>query len=93
MGVKEIHQERPPERIEEPIVCAPIPHHVACAPQDSDVLLTDFAAAYPSLNHSWIFSVLEKTGLLGVFFAASCEPFTGTALLTWNLREQNGVKS
>ena len=26
--------------------------HVACAPQDSDVLLTDFAAAYPSVNHS-----------------------------------------
>ena len=33
--------------------------HVACAPQDSGVLLTDFAAAY----HSWIFSVLENTGL------------------------------
>ena len=28
--------------------------HVACAPQDSGVLLTDFAAAYPSVNHSWI---------------------------------------
>ena len=27
------------------------------------VLLTDFAAAYPSVNHSWIFSVLENTGL------------------------------
>ena len=25
------------------------------------ILLTDFAAAYPSVNHSWIFSVLEKT--------------------------------
>ena len=25
--------------------------------------LTDFAAAYPSVNHSWIFSVLENTGL------------------------------
>ena len=37
--------------------------HVACAPQDSGVLLTDFAAAYPSVNHSWIFSVLENTGL------------------------------
>ena len=37
--------------------------HVACAPQESDVLLTDFAAAYASVNHSWIFSVLEKTGL------------------------------
>ena len=39
--------------------------HVACAPQESGVLLTDFAAAYPSVNHSWIFSVLENTGLLG----------------------------
>ena len=38
-------------------------HHVACAPQDSGVLLTDFAAAYPGVNHSWIFSVLENTGL------------------------------
>ena len=37
--------------------------HVACAPQDSGVLLTDFAAAYPSVNHSWIFSMLENTGL------------------------------
>ena len=37
--------------------------HVACAPQDSGVLLTEFAAAYPSVNHSWIFSVLEHTGL------------------------------
>ena len=39
--------------------------HVACAPQKSGVLLTDFAAAYPSVNHSWIFSVLENTGLSG----------------------------
>ena len=37
--------------------------HVACAPQDSGVLLTDFAVAYPTVNHSWIFSVLEHTGL------------------------------
>ena len=39
--------------------------HVACAPQESGVPLTDFAAAYPSVNHSWIFSVLENTGLPG----------------------------
>ena len=25
--------------------------------------VTDFAAAYPSANHSWIFSVIENTGL------------------------------
>ena len=37
--------------------------HVAGAPQESGVLLTDFAAAHPSVNHSWIFSVLENTGL------------------------------
>ena len=37
--------------------------HVACAPQDSGVLLTDFASAYSSVNHSWIFSVFENTGL------------------------------
>ena len=27
-------------------------------------VLTDFAAAYLSVNHSWIFSVLENSGLL-----------------------------
>ena len=37
--------------------------HVACAPQESGVFSTDFAAAYPSVNHSWIFSVIENTGL------------------------------
>ena len=37
--------------------------HVACAPQESGVLLTDFAAAYSSVNHSWILSVIEKTEL------------------------------
>ena len=35
--------------------------HVACAPQESGILLTDFAASYSSVNHSWIFHVLEKT--------------------------------
>ena len=38
--------------------------HVACGPQESGILLTDFAAAYPSVNHSWILSVTEKTELL-----------------------------
>ena len=42
--------------------------HVACAPQESGVLLTDFAAAYPSVNHSWIFQVLENTGLPDFLF-------------------------
>ena len=37
--------------------------HVACAPQDSCVLQTDFDAAYASVTYSWIFSVLENTGL------------------------------
>ena len=37
--------------------------HVACALQESRVLLTDFGAAYPSANHSWIYSVLGNTGL------------------------------
>ena len=62
--------------------------HVACAPQDSGILLTDFAAAYPSVNHSWIFSVLENTGLPD-FLYRFLRTFTGTALHTWNLREQN----
>ena len=62
--------------------------HVACAPQESSVLLTDFAAAYPSVNHSWIFSVIENTGL-PAFLCRFCEIFTGTASHTWNLQEQN----
>ena len=37
--------------------------HVACAPRESGVLLTVFAAAYPNVNHSWIFCVLERTEL------------------------------
>ena len=37
--------------------------HVACTPKESGTLLTDFAAAYPSVNHSWILSVLEKREL------------------------------
>ena len=37
--------------------------HVACAPRESVILLTDSAAAYPSDNHSWIFHALEKAGL------------------------------
>ena len=63
--------------------------HVACAPQDSGVLLTDFAAAYPGVNHSWIFSVLENTGLPDFLCRFFYEAFTGTALHTRNLREQN----
>ena len=35
--------------------------HVACSPKESGILFTDFAAAYPSVSHSWILSVLEKT--------------------------------
>ena len=37
--------------------------HVSCAPQEPGVPLTDFAAACPSVNHSWNFSVIEKTEL------------------------------
>ena len=31
--------------------------HVACTPRETGILLTDFAAAYPSVNRSWIFHV------------------------------------
>ena len=37
--------------------------HLPCFPQESGILLTDFAAAYPSVNHPWILSVLEETEL------------------------------
>ena len=39
--------------------------HVACAREESGVLLTDFAAACTSVKHSWILSVIEKTELPG----------------------------
>ena len=51
--------------------------HVSCALQESGILLIDFAATYPGVNHSWIFSVLENTSL-----HASCEVFTATASRT-----------
>ena len=66
--------------------------HVACAPQESVILLTDFAAAYPSVNHSWIFSEIEKTELPD-FIGRSYEVFLTTALHTWNSREQPGDNS
>ena len=37
--------------------------HVTCATRDSGFLMTDFAAAYPCVNHSWIFHVLDKAEL------------------------------
>ena len=36
--------------------------HVSCAPRESGIILT-FAASNPGVNHSWIFSVLERTEL------------------------------
>ena len=59
--------------------------HVACAPQESGILLTDFAAAYSSVNCSWIFDVLEKTELPGFicrFLRRISE--TPIALHIWN---------
>ena len=61
--------------------------HVACAPQESGILLTDFAAAYPSVNHSWILSCSRKQSCL-IFSAIFCEVFTETSSPTWNSREQ-----
>ena len=37
--------------------------HFACVTRDSVILLTDFACAYLSVNHSWIFQVLEEAEL------------------------------
>ena len=62
--------------------------HVACAPQESGVLLTDFAAAYPSVNHSWI-SLRDREDRIALPFSFDfCEVFTATASHTWNSREQ-----
>ena len=65
--------------------------HVACAPQESGILLTDFAAAYPSVNHSWILSVIEKTELPD--FISRFMRSTTTASRTWNSREQPDYNS
>ena len=35
----------------------------ACAPQESGIFSSDFAAAYRSVHHSWTFSVIENSGL------------------------------
>ena len=37
--------------------------HYVCAAHDTGILLTDFACAYPRVNHSCIFHVLEKAEL------------------------------
>ena len=56
--------------------------HVACAPQDTQVsCLTDFAAVCPSVNHSWILSVIETE--LPDFSATSYEVFITTAPRTF----------
>ena len=55
--------------------------------KNQSVLLTDFAAAYPSAKYSWIFSVIENTGLPG-FLCRFLKKIIGTASHTWNLREQ-----
>ena len=60
--------------------------HVACAPRESGILPTDFAAAYPSVNHSWIFHVPEKQKCPSSF-AVSSEESTPSALHMWNLQE------
>ena len=39
--------------------------HVACARRQSGILLTDCAAAYPGVNHSWIFHVFDTAELPG----------------------------
>ena len=39
--------------------------HVACALQETGIILANFAAASLSVSHSWIFHVLERTELRG----------------------------
>ena len=60
--------------------------HVACAPQEPGILLTDFAAAYPSFNNSWICQVLEKQSCLSSFAVCYGESTT-TALHASNSQE------
>ena len=60
--------------------------HGACATLECGILLTDFAAAYLSVNHSWIFHVLEKMSCMS-FSAVSCEGCTTTAPHASNSQE------
>ena len=55
--------------------------------QESVILLTDFVAAYPSVDHSWILTATEKTELHVFLSAASFKVFTTTAPRMWNSRE------
>ena len=57
--------------------------HVACAPQESGILLTDFAAAYPSVNHSAIHPCCQweaaSTAVVGLYLVRS--------VLEWTCKE------
>ncbi len=61
--------------------------HIACAPRESSILQTDSAAAYPCVNHSWIFHVLEKQNCLSSS-AISYAESTTRAPRKWNLQER-----
>ena len=61
--------------------------HVACAPQESGILLTDFGAAYP-VSATPGSSLCSRTRGCPVFAAASCGVFTAIAPRTWNSPEQ-----
>ena len=63
--------------------------HVPRAPQESGIILTDFAAAYTSVNHSWIFQVLEKAELPR-FICRFLQSVMLTAIRRLSLRPASG---
>ena len=63
--------------------------HVACAPQESGVLLTDFLLLRIPVSIIPGFSQSLNILVCLIFSAASYEASTKTALHMWNLREQN----
>ena len=66
--------------------------HVACAPQQSGVLLTDFSLHIRVSITPGSSLCLRTLGCLA-FSVASCDGFIRTAPHTWNLREQNEYNS
>ena len=63
--------------------------HVACAPQESGVLLTDFARCLSQCQSLLDLLCDREHWFACLSLSFFCEVFTGTASHTWNSREQN----
>ena len=55
--------------------------------EDPGILLTDFSCTYPSVDHRWIFLVLELAGILSVVFTMILSPPLSMLGCTWAVRD------